>query len=69
MVIHLSRAAETVLRRAASRTPGYVCPTCGLHGAAQASVLVGLRAHDFITDGPAPVITEAGRAWVADHRW
>jgi hypothetical protein len=61
----LSPTELEVLRRASKRTSGYVCPTPGLHGIAQTSVIEKLRADGFVTSDGAPVITEDGHAVLA----
>lgn len=63
----LTRAQLEVLRRAAGRPDGHVCPTPGLAGAAQTRCLKKLYERGLITktdpvDGSlAPTITRAGR--------
>ncbi len=61
-----------VLRRAAARPEGFICPTPGLRGAAQTACIVALRRLGYVTmPGPAlfpvaPRITEAGRKALAE---
>ncbi len=55
-----------ILRAAAKRPGGYVCPTSGLHGAIQEKVLKALEGAGYITKEPAPRITETGRTIAAE---
>lgn len=67
MTVKLTETRLRVLRRAASRSSGYVCPTPGLHAAAQDVVIDGLRELGYVTNEPAPRITDAGRDALAAH--
>lgn len=60
----LTRTMLEVLRRAALRPHGHVCPTFRLRGCAQDLVLDALRRRGLIEGSPAPIITAAGRAQV-----
>lgn len=64
----LSPTELEVLWRASRRVSGFVCPTPGLHGAAQTSVIEKLRADNFVTKDPAPTITEDGHTVLAFNR-
>jgi hypothetical protein len=59
----LSKAEATVLKRALTRPPDYlVCPTPGLWGAAQTSVLRSLRGAGFLIGEGEPTLTAKGIA-------
>lgn len=58
----LTAAQMRVLKTAASRETGFVCPTHGVYAAAQDALLKALRSKGYITESHSPVITEAGRA-------
>ena len=57
--------ARRVLAAALRRSNGFVLPT-PLEGAAEQAVVKSLRRGGFITDDAVPVITDKGRAVVAD---
>lgn len=64
--MRLTNAEREVLRRAASRPHGHVCPTPGLRGAVQEVVLRSLERKGLIVPRDnegclAPTITQAGR--------
>ena len=62
----LSEAMAFVLKIAARRPRGNVCPTLGLRGRQQDLVLLGLSRRGFIDmNFGSPLITEAGRAAIA----
>lgn len=64
----LSLTQFKVLSLAASRERGNVCPTVGVHAAAQKAVLRALEKKGLIyVDNYAPRINEAGRAAIAAH--
>ncbi len=61
----LTPAQVKVLRLASIRQPGFLCPTPGIHAAAQMALLKSLRAKGYATDSHSPQITDAGRAALA----
>jgi hypothetical protein len=61
----LTKAQRRVLADASRRTEGTVCPTIGLRGGPQTSVLRCLFRMQFIEDEVCPIITDAGRAALA----
>jgi hypothetical protein len=57
----MTPAQRRVLETAALREYGNVCPTPGLHNAAQTLVLRSLRRKGLIAGETVPKITDAGR--------
>jgi hypothetical protein len=59
----ISLTMRRILRRAAGRPYGHVCPTIGIYGTAQSVLLAALDRRGFICrNRPDPVISDAGRA-------
>ena len=63
-----TKAALKALRRAAKRPHGHICPTPGVHAAAQAALLASLARSGWADDSHAPCITDAGRTALATAR-
>lgn len=63
----LSKAQIKALAKAASRPSGCLCPIVGVHAAAETALLAALSRRGLIIDGPAPRISDAGRAAIQNR--